>query len=64
MNCPICQHTEHSVVKTKAAQLTIRRRRQCSRCGHRWTTYEGMTNVFDALNRLKQALAPVAELVR
>ena len=64
MLCPICQHGEHSVVKTEPAEHAIRRRRQCLRCGHRWTTFEGMENVLDELARLKQALAPIAELVR
>jgi transcriptional regulator NrdR family protein len=64
MNCPICQHGEHSVVKTEAAERVIRRRRQCLRCGHRWTTFEGAADVSDELARLKQALGHVAELVR
>ena len=64
MNCPICQHTEHSVAKTEPTKHTIRRRRQCLRCGHRWTTFEGLSDVHDELARLKRALAPVAELAR
>lgn len=64
MLCPICQHSEHSVVKTDPAERTIRRRRQCLRCGHRWTTHEGMVDVVEELAKLKQALAPIAELVR
>jgi len=64
MNCPVCEHTEHSVVKTEPAPGTIRRRRQCLRCRHRWTTHEGMANLAEQLECLKRALAPVAEMLR
>jgi transcriptional repressor NrdR len=64
MHCPICKHVESFVVKTEAEEVSIRRRRQCTRCGHRWTTFESMADVCDELTRLRQALAPIAELVR
>ena len=64
MNCPICQHGQHSVVKTERAADMIRRRRQCSICRHRWTTYEGMIDATAELARLKRALEQVACLVR
>ena len=42
MKCPACQHTETKVVDSRASKdgLAIRRRRQCLRCGYRFTTYE------------------------
>lgn len=64
MKCPICQHPDHSVVKTEQIEDSIRRRRQCSRCGHRWNTHEGMADAAEELVRLKQALGQVADLVR
>lgn len=64
MNCPICHHDENFVVRTDAEQDTIRRRRQCRRCGHRWTTYETAADVIAKFDRLKQVLAPVAELMK
>lgn len=42
MRCPECQHDEDRVLETRVVRdgEAIRRRRQCARCGHRFTTYE------------------------
>ena len=41
MKCLYCQYTESKVVDSRATDdRTIRRRRECSSCGRRFTTYE------------------------
>jgi len=40
MRCPHCGHTESKVLDTRDAELGIRRRRQCLRCGNRFSTVE------------------------
>jgi transcriptional repressor NrdR len=42
MKCPFCGHTEDKVVDSREAKRgeTIRRRRECAKCGRRFTTYE------------------------
>jgi transcriptional repressor NrdR len=40
MQCPYCAHEENKVIDTRESAETIRRRRQCSNCGKRYTTYE------------------------
>jgi len=42
MRCPYCSHPESSVLESRVVvdQTGIRRRRQCARCGKRFTTYE------------------------
>lgn len=42
MRCPKCGGQDDKVVDSRASRegATIRRRRQCSACGHRFTTYE------------------------
>ena len=42
MRCPRCQHDEDRVLETRVIGegASIRRRRQCLDCGHRFTTYE------------------------
>jgi transcriptional repressor NrdR len=42
MRCPACAHTDSRVLESRAAESgqSIRRRRECLRCGHRFTTYE------------------------
>ena len=42
MRCPKCGHTEDKVIDSRASREgnTIRRRRECLQCAHRFTTYE------------------------
>ncbi|MDO4769032.1 MAG: transcriptional regulator NrdR [Brachymonas sp.] len=42
MKCPFCSHTDTQVVETRVSEDndTIRRRRKCSKCEKRFTTYE------------------------
>ena len=42
MRCPKCSCQEDKVIDSRASRegATIRRRRECTKCGHRFTTYE------------------------
>ncbi len=42
MICPFCEHPDHRVVESRVADAkdAIRRRRECSACERRFTTYE------------------------
>ena len=42
MKCPFCGHKEDKVIDSRSIQddSSIRRRRECLRCGKRFTTYE------------------------
>lgn len=40
MRCPYCQNPDSRVTDSRTAEHGIRRRRECSRCGLRFTTYE------------------------
>ena len=42
MRCPFCKQPDSRVIDSRAADegTTIRRRRECSKCGRRFTTYE------------------------
>ncbi len=42
MRCPKCGGQEDKVIDSRASRegATIRRRRECIQCGHRFTTYE------------------------
>lgn len=42
MQCPYCQHTDSRVLESRATEggQSIRRRRECLLCKHRFTTYE------------------------
>ena len=40
MNCPFCNHDDSKVIDSRDSREGIRRRRECLRCGLRYTTYE------------------------
>lgn len=42
MKCPYCSYTESKVVDSRSTEdnISIRRRRECLKCGKRYTTYE------------------------
>ncbi len=42
MRCPYCSHTEDKVIDSRPAEdfAAVRRRRECLKCGSRFTTYE------------------------
>jgi len=47
VNCPYCKNSETRVVDSREAegQEAIRRRRECTRCGRRFTTYEKVEDI-------------------
>jgi transcriptional repressor NrdR len=42
MRCPVCHHLENRVLESRSAEggQSVRRRRECLKCTHRFTTYE------------------------
>ena len=42
MRCPFCSHDDSKVIDSRDAGEGIRRRRECLRCGLRFTTHEGV----------------------
>lgn len=55
MRCPACHHLENRVLESRSAEggQSVRRRRECLKCGHRFTTYERIE--FAPLVVLKQS---------
>jgi transcriptional repressor NrdR len=47
MRCPYCSDENISVIDSREAddQTSIRRRRECGRCGNRFTTYERVEGI-------------------
>jgi transcriptional repressor NrdR len=52
VNCPRCE-SPTSILETRRAEANaVRRRRQCSGCGHRFTTYErAVPEVVEVIKR-------------
>ena len=44
MKCPVCYYEDTKVIDSRVASdgLSIRRRRECLKCGFRFSTYEGV----------------------
>lgn len=40
MQCPYCGERDTRVLDSRPAEMKIRRRRECTQCGRRFTTYE------------------------
>lgn len=47
MKCPYCASTEHGVLESRESEdgASVRRRRECSKCEKRFTTYERVEGV-------------------
>ncbi|RII00525.1 transcriptional repressor NrdR [candidate division NPL-UPA2 bacterium Unc8] len=53
MRCPFCGSLDSRVIDSRSSksQTAIRRRRECSRCKHRFTTYERRGELFVVVKR-------------
>lgn len=62
MNCPLCK-AESTVIDsrpTPEVDGSIRRRRQCDSCKHRWTTYEISATSYKRVQRVERIVAELA----
>ncbi len=55
MKCPSCGSRESTVKDSRSLNMTIRRRRQCRTCHHRWTTIEAA--IDDVVSTTKHKFA-------
>lgn len=59
MQCPYCGERDTRVLDSRPAEMKIRRRRECTRCGRRFTTYE---IVERPLLMVEKGMAPLRPL--
>jgi transcriptional repressor NrdR len=47
VKCPFCAHIDDKVIDSREGRVgdTIRRRRECLKCGRRFTTYERIDEI-------------------
>ena len=64
MECPNCGNRESAVKNSRSLKTTIRRRRQCLTCHHRWTTIEAAIDDTASITRQELAtkLAKIQDL--
>lgn len=60
MRCPYCREDSDKVVDSRAATdgHSIRRRRECLRCGRRFTTYERLEPIALSVRKRSGAVEP------
>ncbi len=46
MKCPFCGAADTSVLESRTVDGKVRRRRECSKCGKRFTTFEEVKKTF------------------
>ncbi|HEY1238848.1 MAG TPA: ATP cone domain-containing protein [Solirubrobacterales bacterium] len=52
MNCPRCDSPTRTLETRRVPDGAVRRRRECTECGHRFTTYErAVPEVFEVIKR-------------
>lgn len=52
MNCPHCEFSTKTLETRRVPDGAVRRRRECSSCGHRFTTYErAVPEVLEVVKR-------------
>lgn len=63
MNCPACQHDKTEAVDSRPSGDTVRRRRCCQKCDHRFTTYEISSEKLEELQNVTTEEALRARLL-
>ena len=56
MNCPKCGDADVFTVDSRPQSDTVRRRRVCSKCRHRWSTLEIAEKEYKAIAALKSSV--------
>ena len=57
MQCPECGRTSTAVTDTRNYAAYKRRRRECTNCKTRWTTYEVSTEMFKSCRNVAVAIS-------
>jgi transcriptional repressor NrdR len=55
VNCPICAHPDHRVLRTQETEDGVRRTRECLSCAHRWFTIEAPEEVYRRAEDITEA---------
>ena len=66
MKCPYCGYKEDKVVDSRATseESAIRRRRECLKCGKRFTTYEYIEKRPVSMEKMEEIIAQVERAIQ
>lgn len=62
VQCPKC-NGESKVIDSRDEESARRRRRQCDKCKHRYTTYEIHADEYNRIRRLKVNVAQIEPVI-
>jgi len=60
--CPVCRSSTSVVTDTRPWHASIKRRRKCVGCGHRWTTIELPADLAERLPAMEEDLKQIARI--
>ncbi len=64
-NCPACRSVRVRVFDSRQTESTVRRRRLCKVCGHRWATVEvTREQVLEAMLRVQAKARELADAIQ
>jgi DNA-directed RNA polymerase subunit M/transcription elongation factor TFIIS len=65
LTCSLCGHQSRVLASRRAAdRRPLRRRRECTNCRHRWTTYEVREAAYDRAQAIEQNARALTELLQ
>ena len=62
VNCPLCSHPHHRVLRTAETHVGIRRTRRCERCGSTWATQEIAEETVEKAAEILKRAREIAQL--
>ena len=63
MKCPKCGSAEYKVIDSRITEETVRRRRECLKCGNRWSTAEISIDEYRRLSAVLKILVDLERIV-
>ena len=64
MNCPKCGSEQISVINSRPEARSVKRRRMCHDCLHRFSTTEGETDKYEKLKKSAASFEKLLTLVK
>ena len=64
IRCPACQAVSSTVINSRRDDDTVKRRRECTKCAERWSTYEVSEAAHQAVTECDAILSRAQEAVR
>lgn len=64
IRCPACRAVSSTVTNSRRDDDTVKRRRECTKCGERWSTFEVSEAAHQAITEVDAILARAQKAMR